>query len=539
MSGFITLLDRASSCLKEKDENESTSSYNERLNKGINAFNKMCRSSEYTPEEKLDIILSYIDHVPEEAEDMINRWRDMLPFLSGKTKQEHISLLELVSKSPEISGRQRLLTCTCLFNNCILGITRDCFLNLANDDEVDILDRVEACMYIYSREDEDEKEVVQEILITIIDSVDLYSSFDRYNAIVKFSAKKGLRSFTMSSKIKIPYDEEFVYGLQVVFFNNKKNEIRYRLLSSQVLLSMKCTDKDEKSDICKELLEIADNKEHIQDIRADALDIIHRVGVNAVMKSDALNKIKELGYEHLLDKEGGDMLENAKTIYNNTQNIHTFESQANNFIEKIIEDTDDVLPEYYEIEDTLTKMVRKNKDHKLRHKAFKALNRIKIDAATFTKYNVTLSLIFVYIWVYIHKNLYKNKEEIYNRIIEELIDMGDTCSSGHSIRFINILSNYDNSFKMSYDEQIFSNMVARMNAKIKNCPDEDLKSTLSMAQSELAEPEEIEVFNQFIKDELPKLYEELRKEFVDEGYTSQEEFDRIFEEGKNRAEWLS
>lgn len=539
MSSFITLLDRASHSLREKDDNEDTSSYNERFNKGINAFNKMCRAVNYTPEEKLDIILAYLDYVPEEAEDMINRWRDMIPFLSGKNKENHIKLLELVAKSTEIPGRQRLLTSTCLFNNCVLSVTRECFMSLANDETVDILDRVEACLYIYSSDDEDEKEVVQEILINIIESVDLYSTFDRYNAIIKFSAKKGLRPFTMSTKIKIPYDEEFVYGLQIVFFNDKQNDIRYRLLSSEVLLKMNCTDKDEKNDLCSQLLEIGDDKELDQNIRADALDIIHRVGVDSVMKSKALNQIKELGYEHLLEKEGGDMLDNAKTIYNNTQNIHTFASQADKFIEKIIESVENILPEYSEIEDILTKMIRNIKDHKLRCKAFKALNRIKIDSATFTKYSVSLSMIFVYLWVYIHDHHYNNRESIYDRIIEELIDMGDTCSSGHSIRFINILSEYDNSFKMEYDEQIFSNMVARMNAKIKNCPDEDLKSTLSMAQSELAEPEEIEVFKKFIEDEIPKLYEELREEFVDGGYTSLEEFDRIFEEGKYRAEWLN
>lgn len=537
MSDFITLLDRASNCLREKGENEDTSCYNERFNKGINAFNKMCRSTQYSPEEKLDIILAYLDYVPEEAEDMINRWRDMVPFLKGNVKNNHIYLLELIAKSSEISGRQRLLTCTCLFNNCILNITSECFMNLANDNSVDILDRAEACLYLYSSGEDDDKEIVQEMLINIIDNVDIYSSFDRYQVILKFSAKKGLRSFTMSTKIKIHYDEEFVYGLQTTFFHNKQNDIRYRLLSAEVLLRMKCTDKEEKNEICLDLLEISDNKELDENTRADSLDIIHRVGVDAVMKSRALDQIKKLGFEHLQDNTEGDMLEKSKTIYNNTQNIHTFASQADNFMEKIIETINDTPPEFSEVEETLTKMIRKIKDHKLRCKAFKALNRIKIDSATFTKYQLDLSMIFVYLWIYIHNYHSQHKESIYNRIIEELIDMGDTCSSGHSIRFINILSEYDNSFKMAYDEQIFSNMVARMNAKIKNCPDEDLKSTLCMAQSELAEPEEIEVFKKFIQDELPNLYKELRDEFVEGGYTSQDEFDRIFEEGKNKAEW--
>jgi len=57
-------------------------------------------------------------------------------------------------------------------------------------------------------------------------------------------------------------------------------------------------------------------------------------------------------------------------------------------------------------------------------------------------------------------------------------------------------------------------MVARMNAKIKNCRDEDFKSTLIMVQSKLAEPEEIEVLEKFIKDKIPDLYKELQSEFV-------------------------
>jgi len=537
MSDFINLLDRATNCLREKDDSESTSYYNERFNKGINALNKMCRSTQYSPEEKLDIILAYLDYVPEEAEDMINRWRDMIPFLNGDVKTKHLKLLELVAKSSEIPGRQRLLTCTCLFNNCVMGVTTECFITLANDEKVDILDRSEACLYLYSSGEDDDKEMVQEMLINIIDNTESYSSFDRYQVILKFSGKKGLRSFTMSTKVKIHYDEEFVYGLQTTFFHNKNNNTRYRLISAEVLLRMKCTDREEKDEICSELLNISENKELEENIRADALDIVHRVGIDAIMKSKALAQIKELGFEHLKDNEG-DMLEKSETFYNNTQNVHTFASQADSFIENIVETVDEVPPEFSEVEDSLTKMIRKIKDHKLRCKAFKALNRIKIDSATFTKYKLDLSMIFVYLWLYIHNKHSENKENIYNRIIEELIDMGDTCSSGHSIRFINILSEYDSSFKMTYDEQIFSNMVARMNAKIKNCRDEDLKSTLIMAQSELAEPEEIEVLEKFIKDKIPDLYKELQSEFVGEGYTSQKDFDRIFEEGKVRAEWI-
>jgi hypothetical protein len=76
------------------------------------------------------------------------------------------------------------------------------------------------------------------------------------------------------------------------------------------------------------------------------------------------------------------------------------------------------------------------------------------------------------------------------RFFEELCDMSDTCSSGHSSRFINVLSTYDSTLKLEWGDQICSNIKGRLNARIRDCEDEELRDMLIVAQTEMAEEDD-------------------------------------------------
>jgi hypothetical protein len=123
-----------------------------------------------------------------------------------------------------------------------------------------------------------------------------------------------------------------------------------------------------------------------------------------------------------------------------------------------------------------------------------------------------------------------------DRLIEELTEMGDTCSSGHAGRFVNVLSGVDVDLQISYQSQITANCVGRVNARIRSIPDDDLRASVSMGMLPDADAEDREACQTFITKALGELHTELYKEFVGEGYISKQEFEVYF--GKAREQWL-
>jgi len=294
------------------------------------------------------------------------------------------------------------------------------------------------------------------------------------------------------------------------------------------------SDAEEKNDVGEVLLHFAESNDLTENARADAADVVFRLGTHS-QKIKAREIIVGLGYSTVDNKGFG--LSRTKTMYTNSQNIHQFQTQIDTFIEKIINETSVSVRPFHEIHNEVSDYIRSNvKEKDKRFRAFKALNRISVDTARFTNYNVTLAEIFVHVWIRILNYDNDKQEELKNRMAEELMDMGDTCSSGHSGRFINVLSDYDITLKISWNEQIKSNMVGRMLARIRDCPDAEMRSQLAMAESELAEEEDKEVYKKFIEDNLKSLKEELRKEFVGEGYITSQEFEDSFDEGAKK--WL-
>ena len=69
-----------------------------------------------------------------------------------------------------------------------------------------------------------------------------------------------------------------------------------------------------------------------------------------------------------------------------------------------------------------------------------------------------------------------------------------------------------------------------MNAKIRDCPDATLHSSLTLAIAELGDENDKKVYQDFILENTPLLREELYKEFVvNEKHISIEEFEKYFD----------
>lgn len=515
---------------KEIKSKKDLQGYHINLARGIREYNQLCLGSGMSSDIRLAALSSFVKHVPDEGNDMLIRLQDCIRFVRGQERETIIKILVGVTRSTAFNSHQRVSTAVNLYNNCFFNVCHLCFADLACDRSILVKYRVESARYLYGTEIEENMKIAQETLLEII-STEQYPSEYRYKVIAGFISQTGISTMLNFTKIKVPYDENFLYPLQKTFFFDKKNGIRERILSGQHLLQMESSDKDLRSAISKEFIALMCDTNLDENIRADVADVLLREG-SPEDRKQAREIIIDLGYSPT-DKPQT-LGERERTIYSDSQNIHNeaISKGINKFIEKIINETDVKIRAYHEIQHEVCDLVRKSKlPPRDRHKAYKALNRISVDTATFTKYKISISEIFVHVWLRIQRYKSSEKENLEQRMIEELVDMADTCSSGHSGRLINVLSVYDDTLKISWKDQIKSNIVGRLMARIRDIKDDNLQAQISLGMLEDADPEDKKVYREFIKESLKDLHKELEGEFVGEGYIKKEEFEIAFKEG--------
>jgi hypothetical protein len=324
----------------------------------------------------------------------------------------------------------------------------------------------------------------------------------------------------------------------LAFFVHPKTFIRYKILSSQFLLQRikKSTNIDlmftlngktiSNEDVCnivnRDLVSFALDTELDYDLRADVSDLLLRLGdYNS----------KTIGKEviSLLGREGG-----VRTLYTNRQNVHdeTIDESVRKFIlflGSLKSDSSGNGSEncFSEIKREIEESDLKESERDL---VKSSLLRISIDQ-TLYEGGQTLQTIFNKIWRIIldheHRSLLKK------RMIEELIDMANTCSSGHVSRVVNILCGFEVegrtfSLEIGWKRQIQSNLVARLTRRIKDLELEDerdeILEEMSMSGNILSKPR----LSFFFRNNLVPIRDELFSEFVGGGYVSNDEFEEFF-----------
>lgn len=502
--------------------------------KYVDKLKKKIENYKYTPDEKIIFFKELANEHKEESLELLWKLRDIIPYTKGYDLIDLISLLYKVSLLDLFGAHERIITATCLYNHGYVEYCYDCFKHLASSKNVELMYRVESAKFLFSSNNETHQRFAHSVIIELINDPQ-YESDKRYTIITHFHSKKGIKSFLNKTKLRIPYDEEFVYGIHQSFFYKKENGIRERLLSGQHLLQMSISTEEEKEKIEHYFLtEIAGDVSLDENTRADAADIVLRLSSKNEMKIKAREIIGKIGYE----QKGETFIEKTETIYSNSQNVHDFTDQVNVIVEQLIEENISSLKvDYKKIHNTVAEYTREhisNREH--RHKILKSLHRISIDTAVFTKYNAPLSEIFVLLWAKIEKYDEDVIKGLKIRLLEELVDMGETCSSGHISRFVNVLGGYDEKFhlRVTWKDQIIANIVGRFYALMRDCKNEELQYKLINAKSDLAEEGDELVYQKFIEENTPNLYNELYQEFVKEGYVKKEEFQAHFTEGIER-----
>jgi hypothetical protein len=324
------------------------------------------------------------------------------------------------------------------------------------------------------------------------------------------------------------------------YMKNQRNSFTYRVLACQYLLE-KCEPTPEFSLFIEQfLLEVAENPNINDDIRADACDIILQYGSDE-SRNSARALIFVLG--------GGDIARN--NIFKNAQNVHirSIEESVEKIIEKLssyypqngksydfTKARDEIVAYYsnkYNKEKVKDKLEEKDKEDKEDDKDDKdkkekeqiegALTRILIDRAVYGKSHMTLSTILAKVWTYIQDSEFR--EELEKRLLEELVESNNKCSTGYVSRLVNTLSGFDESMSItiSFEDQIIANLEGRLNANIKIIKDEEY---MDLVLHEMTIPvifynlrlNFLKFFRVHISHIRQEMYEEFRKFMTDTDY---------------------
>lgn len=295
----------------------------------------------------------------------------------------------------------------------------------------------------------------------VINDITLDCDF-RYKTILSLEKQRGISSID-NKLLNINF---YITNACLDFLKNEENKIMYRILSAQYLLQ-NCDIQDNIKDSIYNILYNFSTNEGVEyNLRADAADTLLTFG-SEDFKTKARDIITILGQIDGI----------VKNIYDNAQNVHTKE------VEKSVGEILEILLAYktiiiddepidFEYVTTQINNLSEDLNENIKQKIKISLNRIEIDRTLYSKQSSNLSNILVKLWSYIQDSEFKN--DMSQRLLQELEDMSGTCSSGFVTRLVNTLSGFgDLSVKISFDDQLISNFTGRLNMYARKLGDMD------------------------------------------------------------------
>jgi hypothetical protein len=271
----------------------------------------------------------------------------------------------------------------------------------------------------------------------------------------------------------IPEKKFFLQQSVIEFFNNNKNKTMYRILAGQYLIQKYNLEQNVRCVVESTLMGFAQDYDLDYNLRADSADVILRLG-------SIDNKVIAREIIMLLGRQDS----TVKTIFDNAQNVHIDEIEQSVIVAleflSGVQVTAKITFEY--VKKHIDDEVKKSKPIKTKTDIYKeekkvydnkkdkinvSLNRIYMDRALYSKYNCSLLNILLKIWTYL--TTHESEDDMKKRLLEELIDMSGTCSSGFSSRLVNVISGYgDFNLNISWRDQIIANFTGRLNARARD-----------------------------------------------------------------------
>ena len=297
--------------------------------------------------------------------------------------------------------------------------------------------------------------------------------------------------------------------------NISEENLKYYILTCQLGIThmpkLKCSFMAEH-----ELVFVCENESNPTNIRADAADMLLSHGCQ-LNKFIAKNVLDLLSFD----------IKSLKTVYCNKENVHseTINKTALETISIIVENVEKNRTIIQNLEENdLRQLIIKHfltTDNEISHENYensiKAYNRIVyLDNALYTNHSFTLKKIMNYVWTFINtSSMVSNcKLELEKRLIQEMGEMYNTCSSGYLVRFANVFSGFleNGGVFIGWDEQILSIFYAKINIAISLSFNKDIILENLIAQDQ--EEDKI-AFQQLLRTILPNIIESIKNEFKD------------------------
>lgn len=307
------------------------------------------------------------------------------------------------------------------------------------------------------------------------------------------------------------------------FIYNDRNHIYYRIICCQYIFE-KC-ENYLHIDANELLIRIASDPLINEDLRADACDILLAYG--SVENIENARMI-------LFILGGGERIRH--NVFKNSQNVHNQSIESS--VEKLIEYISNYVPKngiQYTFEKTKEELEDKIKTHEKYEILKQSMIRITIDRAIYGRLHLTLMNIITKLWTFIQDSEYK--EELEKRLLEELIESTNKCSSGYVSRIVNTLSGFcELSVQISFEDQIISVLERRLNKKIEEEDEKDMDLILDEMIIPVRFYDKRGNFLRFFRKHISFIREEMYLEFKD--YITDSDYDLYFRKAISHYEGI-
>jgi hypothetical protein len=318
--------------------------------------------------------------------------------------------------------------------------------------------------------------------------------------------------FFSNNERLIKLDYEILNHCHLFVVNNftKLNaSLIYKIISCQYILGHIPTEQYDSESLQLFLYTTSKDKDMGINYRSECADILWRLGYNK-WRNFGQECILELGQLYTQNK--------ATTIYTNAENVHDLSIN-----EAIISTLKYLITNTYvtvnsgQIYETLSEAI---KLHSQKEKILTSFQRMILDGAKYEGRNMLDIMLIVWENIINHQH----KDLLIQRFIQELIDMDNTCSSGHLSRLINTLNGFIDIpiITISYNQQLRSNIFARLHRNIKLLS-VDQQSTIT---HQITEDNKTLIY-EFLDRFSPR--EELYEEFVVSKLITESDFDECYQ----------
>jgi len=454
-------------------------------------------------EDRLKLFNLYFQKYPTEIANITNRLNSMYVFSYSKIIEEF--LYEIVLQT-SIDLYLKLESSKVLTYNSSKGYEALDYICSLKDKSLATICKVDAISNLLKNKDYKDKAYTY--LLNITNDYSLECLY-RYSIILSLD-----RSIE-----NVDIKKDFIKRLCIQFLQNEENLITGRILASQNLLRNCEPDIELRNFIENNLLSFGRDENLNENVRADAIDVLLQFGSDE-SRQEATRLIMLLG-----TRNGG------RTIFQNSQNVHhrSIEESANKILEALnciqSKNKEKVEIDFDYVRNQILENI-KDKTTEIKEKIEMSLTRIFLDRAVYSQYNMSLLHILTKMWAYIENSDYS--EDMKERLIEELYDASEVCSTGYAFRIVNVLSGYgDLNITISFEEQIIGNLEGRLNAKIREIEDEDYQS--DVMNEMIVDPSHFHSrsnFLKFFRTVISKIREDMYTEFKD--FMSDTDYDMYF-----------